>query len=1409
MDNSLIIKLGLDTADSKKRVTELNKELKSLDKQIKSLDTSTEDFETNMTNMGKKIDLAKTSIVGLTEKLEEQNKQLDKAGERLEKARKELEDFRNSGEQNAKTLKELENRVNSAQSSYNKLQREVTDTKLSLEKATASLSDMEKQLKKMSFDELTKDFDSVVKNVDKMKQSMESLESTLRLQNQAVQNTESYLRSLEQQFEKYRNSTDATTDGIQRFEREINQTKATIEELRNEMKTTERTLDSTEQEFKEMENVLNRLSLDKLNKEIESLDTNTDSFNRNIQNMSRRIELSKSSVEILTRVLQDQNRELDESRSHLEQVQREYDQYRNNVDRTADGMRELEQRLSRAETSFNELQKEVNETGQELLNTTQDISKMAKEIENAKLERLSDTLGNIGDKLGNFAEATAPLSGALAGIGTVGITSFIKMEGSLTKLKNMLGSTDAEAERLYESAKKIASEGFAEFNDVLDVVSNVKLMLGETLNDKQIEDFSRGVLALSQTFDADLNDILKASNMMMTNFGIEGEKALDIIGWGFQNGLNYSDDFLDTLWEYSVQFADMGYSAEEFASILEQGMKNGVFNTDKLADAVKEANIRLKEMPEATGEAVKNLGLDVTKIQSDIAKGGDVAQKAMENVCQAIMSIEDPVERNKVGVEVFGTMWEDTGEAIAQSIINVTDSIDGLSGTTDEMNNAIKNMSDGGLAELKVQLSNAFEIIGEKLYPVFSTLIDKVIDGVEWFSGLSESVQGFIIYAGLMGTAISPLLGTLSKLSDVALWAVTDGAKKANHAINLLTHSLTDFGKSKAPINVAQKMDSIKINSEGVVASLGRLATSMLPVIITAGAFTGILTGVVVATVNAIKMYDEMQTKQRLLAEGYEGDVARMGLANSLLVSDFNTKFGEAKTNIDTFSSEASSLLAQAFANLGAEGSETAINLDEYNALIARKLDETKTTIETHQQEMQSDLALFNSNYADQTVLGWDVINTITENKGKDMNKHVQTAYDNLINTQKMSAYVGQTITDEAGNEMVYTWEMYYDDLQKAQSLFEEESLKAQVGFYGDELFNTQTFVRDVGATKFSGYQEQLKDAEQQRDDMIKVSEEQRDEQLKVIQQLSDEELEILGYTREDLVEIAVLQHEQVVNEAEGLYHDAVAEYTSMAEDSARITDEQREYTIKSHKGMKEDCIAENQEMQKRIDEILNDSAGDFKDYTGTTGKEVAFVAKNIDQMSTRVYGSLVDMNGNFITSANTVDRETNRIQSDINSIQGKSVDVTVKFQSINFQAVRQQVESMGSHVYSAGISSYKDYLDGLPTNFGTDYAQDLYGLKDAGVRTISLANLGMDEISAVAGKDGGSIVSGAVANYNYNNSYQNIKNESIIKEVATVPKDKEINITINIENMGGKEQDVKDLVKQIDYYMRVHGKRW
>ena len=1411
-DHSLIIKLGLDTADSKKRVSEINKELKSLDKQIKSLDTSTDDFETNMNNMAKKMDLAKTSVVGLSEKLEEQNKQLEKAEKHLNSAKEELDNFKNSGEQNAKKLKELETRVNSAQSSYNKLQREVTDTTMQLEKATKSLNDMESQFKKMSFEQLTKDFKTVSKNVDEARNSLESLESTLSIQNQSLKNYESYLKGLVNQLEKYKKSNDSTSEGIKEFENEIDKTRVTISQLEQEISQTEQALSSANQEFKELESVFNKISFDntfkELKNEIKEIDTETDDFSRNIQNMATKIDLSKQSVGVLTDYLQKQNQELNESKTNLQKVQQEFDEYRNSADRTADGVNDLKQKLSIAENAFNTLEQEVNQTEQALEQARQEVSQLEKEFSQMKIDKLTNDLKNVSDAFGKVAEATQPLSVALAGLGTLGVKGFIEMEGSLVKVKNMLGLTDVQANILYDTAQNLASKGFAEFDEVLDVLANVKLMLGDVLNDSQLEGFTKGILAITQTFDADLNDVLKTTQMLMTNFGISGEKSLDIIAYGFQNGLNYSEDFLDTLWEYSVQFADMGYSAEEFAFILEEGFKNGIFNTDKLADGIKEANIRLKEMPEATGEAVKTLGLDMNKIQSDIAKGGDIAKKAMDNVCEAIMSIEDPVKRNQVGVEIFGTMWEDCGVAIAQSITSINDNASTLEGTTNKMsgsienmNKEIENMNDGGLAELKIKMQEAFEIIGEKLYPMFEKLIDGVIGGVDKFNNLDSSLQSVITGFGLFATVLSPSLLVLSKLGSGfgTLITTINKFRVTLGAFDLITTNMITLEKAMECIpGFSEKIFHLMESFNGLKATLGGLATSFAPYLVGGAIIAGVVAGAIILK----NHFDEVKEKALLLAEGYEGDTARMTQANKLLMDDFNEKFSNAKADIETFSEEASSLLAKAFADAQ---EPTSLNLDDYNTLVFNKLQETLGIIEEHETQMLSDLSLLNSNYANQTVIGWDAMNTITENKGKEMNKKVQTAYDNLINTQKMSSYVGQEITDEYGNKMVYTWEMYYNDLEKAQADFETESLKAQVGFYGDELFNTQTFVNDIGATNRVAYSEQINDAKKQRDEMIKISEEERDKKLKVIQQLTDEELEILDMSREDLVEIAVLQHEQIAQEAEGLYQDAVAEYTSMAGDIKGLSKETKELTIENAQEMKQGTVDEIAELQGRIDKILEKSGGDFKDYSNSA-------SKSTEGMKSRVVSALGDTEANFQTTGGVVSRESSKMKNAIDSIKSKEITITAKFQSINFQTVKNQVESMGSHVYSAGISSYKDYLDGLPSNFGTDYAQDLYGLKDAGVRTISLANLGMDTISAIAGKDGGSIVNNAVATYNYNNNQtmQEMKIKPIeIPQPQATDRSIEVNINIDQMGMGTTKEEVRKLVKMIEQEIRIHGKKW
>ena len=65
-------------------------------------------------------------------------------------------------------------------------------------------------------------------------------------------------------------------------------------------------------------------------------------------------------------------------------------------------------------------------------------------------------------------------------------------------------------------------------------------------------------------------------------------------------------------------------------------------------------------------------------------------------------------------------------------------------------------------------------------------------------------------------------------------------------------------------------------------------------------------------------------------------------------------------------------------------------------------------------------------------------------------------------------------------------------------------------------------------------------------------------------------------------------------------------------------------------------------------------------------------------------------------------------------------------------------------------------------------------------------------------------------ATYNYANSQSIISGTSKDKqEYGEVEKDKEISITINIENMNGNQQDIDKLIRMIDDRIRTKSKRW
>lgn len=75
------------------------------------------------------------------------------------------------------------------------------------------------------------------------------------------------------------------------------------------------------------------------------------------------------------------------------------------------------------------------------------------------------------------------------------------------------------------------------------------------------------------------------------------------------------------------------------------------------------------------------MGMNYEQMAQKFAQGGDVAREAFFQVVDAISSIQDPVEQSRIGVELFGTMWEDLGPKVITSLGGIKNQADDTAGS--------------------------------------------------------------------------------------------------------------------------------------------------------------------------------------------------------------------------------------------------------------------------------------------------------------------------------------------------------------------------------------------------------------------------------------------------------------------------------------------------------------------------------------------------------------------------------------------------------------------------------------------------------------------------------------------------------------------------------------------------------
>ena len=458
--------------------------------------------------------------------------------------------------------------------------------------------------------------------------------------------------------------------------------------------------------------------------------------------------------------------------------------------------------------SSDQLEQAINKIGRSAIGQDGDINKLKASLDSIDdggsiddvrndLEELSPAAANSEDKidamadsiaggaLAKGAEIVSNLTDKIVELGVEAVNAGLESESAYSKFNATTNLTKEEIEQLKDVATDVFKAGVTDnIEEAVDATSTMKSAFSE-LNNTELTKLTEQVITLSERTGTDVTENARAAQQLMGAFGLSAEEAFDLVATGYQNGLNYSGDFTDTLNEYAPLFEQAGYSAEDMLTILQNGMENGAMNTDKAADAIKEMQIR---MGDGSFEGVMENFSTGTQDMFQKWKDGDATVAEVTDSIAQDMKKMSPSEQQEA-LSLLSTQFEDLGIDAVASLFNVEEGLGGVEGAMDKASEADPSTEWQSSWN---EFSTALQGIGSKILEAIQPILDMVTDLVSKFEGLDGTSQTIIVWSGIIIGALALITPVIMSL--VGFFTLMSGA------IGLVSGALTVLNIGLLPL---------------------------------------------------------------------------------------------------------------------------------------------------------------------------------------------------------------------------------------------------------------------------------------------------------------------------------------------------------------------------------------------------------------------------------------------------------------------------------------------------------------------------------------------------------------------------------------------------------------------------------
>lgn len=466
---------------------------------------------------------------------------------------------------------------------------------------------------------------------------------------------------------------------------------------------------------------------------------------------------------------------------------------------------QLSATYTQMKTRINQMSAAEREANREYIESSKQVYERMKELQ--------EETGKYQLNVGNYKNAILSAVGA----NNMFAQSLIAMGSGSTSASSAIKQFSTSLLPLLTNPVFLAIAGVAAvgaafkfWSDYNDGISEATRLTREFLTsngiiatNEQLSAMRSEIQAIADTYGKDYKETLQAVDTLMSKFGGSAAAAMDVLNKGFAAGADLNGDFLQQIQQYAPAFRDAGGSMEELVSLIAQ-TRSGIFSKEGM-DIIVKASKSLRDMSNATKDALQGIGIDADELARKLASGEVSMLGAIQQVSNGLKSVsENSQEAGAVIDNVFGKKGTAAGQQQAKAIADINTELSQVLQTTGEYGELQLQIEEQQkrINQATEQLfgMNGWDVMKKQaeLYALsaLASVLQSVVDIYNWFVRLYNS-SGLVRAAVVgIGTAFKVVYSIATAafrtiiVNAQALAKVLEGIGKLNW--NLIKQGFAD-----------------------------------------------------------------------------------------------------------------------------------------------------------------------------------------------------------------------------------------------------------------------------------------------------------------------------------------------------------------------------------------------------------------------------------------------------------------------------------------------------------------------------------------------------------------------------------------------------------------------------------------